>query len=163
MTNDQLTGDEQRVLDLVNDANIAMLTYVDPSGKLLSKPMATQDTDVDGSLYFIAELHSDKVQALQADPRVNVSYSERGSWVSIAGTASVVDDEARLEELWSAFTDSWLQGGPDNPENILIEVDAESAEYWDAPGGSKVVQLTNLVKAKVTGDRVRGDNETVEM
>ena len=103
------------------------------------------------------------MQALQADPRVNVSYSERGSWVSIAGTASVVDDEARLEELWSAFTDSWLQGGPDNPENILIEVDAESAEYWDAPGGSKVVQLTNLVKAKVTGDRVRGDNETVEM
>ncbi len=163
MTNDQLTGDEQRVLDLVNDAKIAMLTYVDPAGKLLSKPMATQDTDVDGALYFIAELHSDKVQALQADPRVNVSYSERGSWVSIAGTARVVDDEARLEELWSAFTDSWLQGGPDNPENILIEVDAESAEYWDAPGGSKVVQLTNLVKAKVTGDRVRGDNETVEM
>ena len=29
---------------------------------------------------------------------------------------------------------------------------AESAEYWDSPG-SKVTQVLNLVKAKVTGER----------
>ena len=42
------------------------------------------------------------------------------------------------------------------------EVDGTSAEYWDSPG-SKVVQVANLVKAKVTGERYEGDNETVDL
>ncbi|MCW2759635.1 MAG: Pyridoxamine 5-phosphate oxidase [Nocardioidaceae bacterium] len=46
---------------------------------------------------------------------------------------------------------------------MLIEVSPTSAEFWDAPGGSKVVQLANLVKSRLTGDRIEGDNETVEL
>lgn len=154
---------EQHVRDLLDDAKIAMLTYVDPSSKLVSKPMATQDAEYDGTLRFIAERDSDKVRALQADPRVNVSYSQNGTWISVAGTAAIVNDEAKLAELWDTFTDSWLEGGPENPNNIMIEVTPDSAEYWDAPGGSKVIQLTNLVKAKLTGSRIEGDNAQVEL
>ena len=55
------------------------------------------------------------------------------------------------------------RGRTDNPNNVLVEIDADTAEYWDAPGGSTVVQLVNLVKAKVTGSRVEGDNETVDL
>ena len=158
-----MSTEQQHVIDLLSDAKIAMLTYVDPTDKLLSKPMATQEADFDGTLRFIAERDSDKVAALQADPRVNVSYSQNGTWISVAGTASIVEDQAKLGELWSTFTDSWLEGGPENPNNILIEVDPVSAEYWDAPGGSKVIQLTNLVKSKVTGSRIEGDHEQVDL
>jgi hypothetical protein len=45
---------------------------------------------------------------------------------------------------------------------VLIKVTASSAEYWDTPN-SKVVQVVNLVKAKVTGERYEPDNETVEL
>ena len=45
---------------------------------------------------------------------------------------------------------------------MLIKVDAHSAEYWDSPG-SKVTQVANLVKAKLTGKRFEGDNETVDL
>jgi general stress protein 26 len=93
---------------------------------------------------------------------VNVSYSSSDSWVSVAGTAEVVDDVAKLEELWNTFTDAWLEGGPENPENILIRVAADSAEYWDSPG-SKVTQVLNLLKAKATGERFEGDNKTVDL
>ena len=104
--------------------------------------------------------------------RSRPSRPTRGSTCPTATTApgsrwpappAIVNDEAKLTELWDTFTGSWLEGGPENPENILIEVDAESAEYWDAPGGSKVVQLTNLVKAKLTGSRIEGDNEQVDL
>lgn len=156
-------SEKQRIADLLDNANIAMLTYVDPGGKLLSKPMATQDSDFDGTLRFIAERDSDKVAALGVDPRVNVSYSQNGTWISVAGRATIVNDEARLAELWDTFTDSWLEGGPDNPNNIIIEVTPESAEYWDAPGGSKVIQLANLVKSRLTGSRIEGDNEQVDL
>ena len=67
-----------------------------------------------------------------------------------------------MRELWNSFTDAWLEGGPDNPNNILIEVEAESAEYWDAPGNSKIVQLANLAKSAVKGERIEGDNDVVD-
>jgi general stress protein 26 len=160
-----MTEDEDRaakVRELVKSSRLAMLTTLDPAGRLVSKPMATQDVEFDGDVYFIAERSSHKVRNIERDPRVNVAYSGSGSWVSLSGDAVVLDDPERLAELWDTFTDAWMEGGPENPENILIHVDAQSAEYWDAPN-SKVVQVVNLVKAKVTGERYEPDNETVEL
>ena len=164
MTNspEQTTEEQTKVHDLIRKTRLAMLTSVGPDGRLMSKPMATQDVEFDGDVWFVAERDSHKVRNIEARPQVNVAYSGKGSWVSLAGTASVVDDTARLAELWNTFTDAWLEGGPENPNNILIRVEAESAEYWDTPGG-KVTQLANLVKAKVTGKRFEGDNESVDL
>ena len=114
--------------------------------------MATQDVEFDGDVWFIAERNSQKVRNITARPQVNVAYAGGSSWVSLSGTASVVDDPAKLAELWNMFTDAWMEGGPESPNNVLIKVDATSAEYWDTPG-SKVTQVLNLVKTKVTGER----------
>jgi general stress protein 26 len=161
---DQTTREDkaEKVRDLIRSTRLAMLTSIGPDGRLVSKPMATQDVDFDGDVYFIAERDSDKVRNIGANPAVNVAYVSHDSWVSLAGVAEVVDDQAKLAELWNTFTDAWLEGGPENPNNILIRVSADSAEYWDTPG-SKVTQVANLVKAKVTGKRFEGDNETVDL
>ena len=151
-----------KVAGLVKGIRVAMLTSTDAQGRLVSRPMATQDVDFDGDVWFITECSAEHTRNLQADPRVNVAYSSSSSWVSIAGTARVVDDPARLREYWNAFTDAWLEGGPDNPNNVLVHVEADTAEYWDSPG-SKVTQVVNLVKAKVTGERFEGDNEVVDL
>jgi general stress protein 26 len=152
----------RKVAELMKGVRIAMLTCVGEGGKLVSRPMATQDVDFDGDVWFIAERSSEKVAEIRRSPQVNVAYSGNGTWVSLSGRAEVVDDTAKLAELWNTFTDAWLEGGPDNPENVLVHVDAESAEYWDGPG-SKVTQVLNLVKAKATGRRLEGDNESVDL
>lgn len=153
----------QKVAEIIKSARVAMMTQVDSTGRLVSHPMATQDVDFDGTVWFIAERSSDKVRDLTSNPQVNLAYSGNGAWVSLSGTARVVDDRARLEELWGTFTDTWMEGGPDNPENVLIEVTGDTAEYWDAPGGSKVIQLANLVRSAVKGERLEGDNEVVDL
>ncbi len=155
-------AEQEKVRALIKDSRIAMLTTLDPQGRIVSQPMATQDVEPDSDLWFIAERSSEKVANIERDPRVNVSYSSSDSWVSVTGTAEVVNDVAKLEELWNTFTDAWMQGGPENPENVLVRVSADSAEYWDSPG-SKVTQVLNLVKAKVTGERFEGDNRTVDL
>jgi general stress protein 26 len=152
-----------KVRELIRKTRIAMLTHADEHGNLISKPMATQDVDFDGTVYFIAERTSDQVQDLQQRPSVNVAYAGEGAWVSLTGSALVVNDVDKLKELWDSFTGSWLEGGPENPDNILIEVTGRSAEYWDTPGGSKVTQVANLVKAKVTGDTIKGDKGVVDL
>ncbi len=159
---DSQQDQQEKVHDLVKSTRVAMLTSIGPDGALVSKPMATQDVEFDGDVWFVAERASEKVRNITANPRVNVSYAGGSSWVSLSGTASVVDDPARLAELWNTFTDAWMEGGPDNPNNVLVKVDADTAEYWDSPGG-KVTQLVNLVKAKTTGKRFEGDNEKVDL
>jgi general stress protein 26 len=151
-----------KVRDLIKSTRLAMLTSVDPDGRLVSMPMATQDVEFDGDVWFIAERESHKVRNIRANPSVNVAYASHDSWVSLAGRAEVVDDNAKLAELWNTFTGAWLEGGPENPNNILIRVSADSAEYWDTPG-SKVTQVANLVKAKVTGKTFDGENEKVDL
>lgn len=154
--------DVAKVAELIDDIRIAMLTTVAPDGRLMSHPMATQDSDFDGTVRFIGERRSQKVTNLEANPQVNVAFTGSGSWVSLSGTARVVSDPAELEKYWDTFTDAWLEGGPENPNNIIIEVQGTSAEYWDGPG-SKVIQVLNLVKAKATGQRYEGDNEKVDL
>ena len=135
----------QKVRDIIKGTRIAMLTHVDEDGRLVSKPMATQEVDFDGTVRFIAERASDQGMDIQKNPNVNVAYSGNGAWVSLSGTARIVNDTDKLRELWSSFTGSWLEGGPENPNNVLIEIDADTAEYWDTPGGSKVTQVANLI------------------
>lgn len=151
-----------KVAGLVKGIRVAMLTSTDAQGRLVSRPMATQDVDFDGDIWFITERSAEHTRNLQGDPRVNVAYSGDSSWVSVAGTAEVVDDPERLKEYWNLFTDAWLEGGPENPENVLLHVSADTAEYWDSPG-SKVTQVVNLVKATVTGERFEGDNRVVDL
>ena len=153
----------QKVRDIIKGTRIAMLTHVDEDGRLVSKPMATQEVDFDGTVRFIAERASDQGMDIQKNPNVNVAYSGNGAWVSLSGTARIVNDTDKLRELWSSFTGSWLEGGTENPNNVLIEIDADTAEYWDTPGGSKVTQVANLIKAKVTGNTVDGENEVVDL
>ena len=154
-----------KVAAMIKGVRIAMLTHVRPDGRLVSSPMATQDVEFDGDVLFIARRSSDQVRDLssvEGGAQVNVAYSSDSTWVSVAGRAEVVHDAALLDELWNAFTDAWLEGGPEDPENVLVRVRAESAQYWDSPG-AKVTQLANLVKAKVTGSRVEGDRGVVDL
>lgn len=154
-----------KVAGMIKDIRVAMLTHVRPDGRMVSCPMATQEVEFDGDVLFIARRSSDQVRDLSSvvgGAPVNVAYSSDSTWVSVAGRAEVVQDSALLAELWNAFTDAWLEGGPEDPENVLIRVRAESAEYWDSPG-AKVTQLANLVKAKVTGSRVEGDQGVVDL
>jgi general stress protein 26 len=159
---DHKSDGASRIADLVKGVRIAMLTHVDAQGRLVSHPMATQDVEWDGDVLFIGERDSDKVRDLRSNPAVNLAYSGESSWVSVSGTAEVVDDRETLREQWSLFTDAWLEGGPDDPNNVLIRVKADTAEYWDSPG-AKVTQVANLVKAKLTGDRMDPPNEVVDL
>ena len=79
-------------------------------------------------------------------------YADPGSdsYVSVSGTARIVENMARKEELWNAMVKAWFPKGVDDPELALIAVDVTKAEYWDVKS-SKLVQLFTMAKAAVTG------------
>jgi general stress protein 26 len=152
-----------KVRDLVKDERTCMFTTIGPDGSIVSRPMATQEVEFDGDLWFFAEASSPKVAEVQADPRVNIGYAGSSSWVSVSGTAEVVRDARKNEELWNSFAEAWFAKGPTDPDVVLLKVRTQSAEYWDSPGG-RVASVIALVKSKVTGDKPDvGENETVRL
>lgn len=157
--------DVKKLAALIKDITIAMLTTVTSDGSLRSRPMYTQQQEFDGTLWFFLGKHSHTVEELSADPRVNVSYAATGdnNFVSVSGTATLVGDRAKAEQLWSPLYKAWYPGGLDDPNLALLRVDIERAEYWDAPS-SAVVQLAGFVKAIVTGQAAKGaENRRIDL
>ena len=151
------------VRDLIKDEHIAMLTTTGLDGRLVSRPMGVQAVDFDGDLWFFAAEDSHKVAEIQQDSAANAAFSGSSSWVSVSGSAAVVRDRQKIRDLWNAVAEAWFPDGPDAPEVVLIRLHAESAEYWDSPGG-RVATLFSLLKAKATGKPYDGgENETVQL
>jgi len=153
----------KKVAELAKDINIGMLTTVDADGHFVSRPMGQQDVDDDGVMWFFAERDSRKIGHIAANPHVNVTLSSPSTWISIDGTAEIVDDAAKTHELWNGWVEAWLPQGPDDGSVILIKVSGETAEYWDTPGG-RIASVISFVKAKVTGEPYDGgENERVTL
>lgn len=143
-----------------------MLTTAEADGTLRSRPMATQKPeDFDGELWFFTQASSPKVDEVEGEHEVNVSYADAGSqtYVSVSGRAANVRDRAKAEELWSPAMKAWFPKGLDDPELALLKVTVAKAEYWDAPS-STLVHLVGFVKAVVTGKTYQpGENEKISL
>lgn len=157
---DQPVGDRAHLVELMKDMPIAMLTTFGTEGPR-SVPMSRQEVEPDAELWFISARDTAHTRALAHDASVALTFSSRDAWVALTGTGHVVDDTAKLRELWNTFAEAWLPGGPEDPNAVLIRVDVDKAEYWDTPGG-KIASLLSFAKVKLTGDTYDARHGTVE-
>ena len=155
-----------KVTELVDRAESAMLTTMTPGGDHLSRPMAVQEVEFDGDLWFFTYDDSDKAAQIGLNPQVNVAFAndKQSEWLSIAGTAEIVHDRAKAEQLWSKPLETWFPDGLETSGLALIKVHADTAEYWDA-STSKVKQLFGMRRAikKDDPDEFPADNRTVDL
>jgi general stress protein 26 len=158
MTREQMIA---KVAELIKDINIAMLTTEADDGLLHSRPMATQKTEFDGTLWFFTGLSTGKVSEIDWNPEVNLSYAEPKDtrYVSVSGSAEIVDDKAKMQELWSDIYRAWFPQGLDDPDLCLMKVEVSFAEFWDVPSG-KMVQVFGFLKALATGERLKMEGDS---
>ena len=145
-----------KLKSLLEGIDFCMLTTID-RGHLRARPMSTQELDDDGDLWFFTSDRTHKIDEIEADNRVNAAYSnpDDNVYVSVSGAASIVKDQAKIEELWNPILKAWFPDGLDDPTLCLLKVSVEEAEYWDSPN-SKLVQIAGFVKALVTGRQIDG-------
>ena len=125
---------------MITEIPVAMLTTTG-MGRLRSRPMVTQRAAFDGDLWFLTPRATGKTGEIRDRQTVHVTYvspaDNRFVWAS--GMASVVDDRARVSELWHPGYLPWLPGGPADPGTVLIKVRVEEAEYWHPKEGRMVL------------------------
>lgn len=140
----------EKLRGLIKNIDMAMLTTLD-NGVLRSRPMSTQEMEPNGELWFFTSRSTHKAEEIARDNRVNVSYaSGKSTFVSVSGTASLVNDREKIDELWNPSHKLWFPNGKDDPDLVLLKVDVEQAEYWDFPSGT-LVHLYSSLKSMVTG------------
>lgn len=145
--------------ELIDGIEVAMMTTRRPDGQLVSRAMQTQERRSHSDLWFVTDIHSNKLEELAHDPQVNLAYykDRTREWVSVSGTALLTRDRDLVHSFYRPTWKAWfpeegddLDGGPDDPRIALILVEAHSVYYSkkDRPG---VLALFELARAMVTG------------
>ena len=162
------TRDEKlaKLREIVKAVDICMLTTVDEGGELHSRPMSNnRDVEFGGDLWFFTYGSSHKADEVGRVPKVNASFADvKGQlYASVSGSAEVVRDRAKIEELWQPQLKAWFPEGVDTPDIALLKVTAERAEYWDG-SQSFVAHAVGLVSSLISGEPAQlGENEKLEL
>ncbi|MDN5762766.1 MAG: pyridoxamine 5'-phosphate oxidase family protein [Microlunatus sp.] len=157
------TQDYEQVAELISKARFAFVTTVDSDGRLVSRPLAVQDREFDGDLYFFTADPSSKTDQVGDDSHVNVSLQSGDGYLSIAGTASVTRDQGLIDELWNKAAAAWFENGREDPAVALLKVHADSAEFWtmDSPKPVALIKYAAAIAKDEQPDV--GTNKTVDL
>lgn len=145
--------------ELLADFSVAMLVTRTAGGDLRSRPMALAQIEPAGTLWFLTERDSEKMDEIARDNRVNISMQADSKFVSVSGTVAAVEDRAKIDELWSETFKVWFPRGKDDPDLQLIRFDGTTGEYWDNSGLSGIKYLIEAGKAYLTGKRPDVEND----
>lgn len=155
----------EKVKEIANDTRVAMLTTIDEHGHLHSRPMALNDIEEDGTMWFFTSKFSDKVSEIREESQVNLSFANASSsnYLSIAAKATLVEDQQVINEKYNTFVKAWFPEGTESNKIALLKITPSTAEYWDG-AGSKLAQLFKVGAALIKGEAYSGgENETVKM
>jgi general stress protein 26 len=120
------------------------------------------------AVFFLADARHQKDDDIKTDDiktygKVCLAFADTAGqkYVSVAGSAEVMADRAKIRELWNTPAKAWWES-PDDPNIRILKVTPEDAQYWDAPGSA--VAYVKMTVAALTGTPPNmGENRKVAM
>jgi len=155
------------IQEMVKDIKYTMMTTRNDENHLHSCPMNTTETSIGAKeIWFIGHSPCETVSSIEKNSEVNLAYvSEDGKkYLSIAGTAELVEDEEKLNELWSPMYNAYFEKGKEDPRVQLIKVTPHGAEYW--ANGNAITSAVKMAAAAVTDTAIEkslGENFSIEL
>lgn len=142
----------EKLKELVKDINICMFCTQVEALPFDTRPMATMDVDDEGNFWFFSQKGSNKNVEVKQNDIVQLIYAKPASseFLSVTGSAHLVQDRSKIEELWTPMVKAWFTEGKDDPDLSVIKVVPQNAYYWDTKHG-KMVSLIKIATAVVTG------------
>ena len=152
---------------MVKDIKYTMMTTRNGENHLHSCPMNTTETSIGAKeIWFIGHKPSETVDNIKQNPEVNLAYvtQESDKYLSISGSAELVEDEEKLNELWSVMYNAYFEQGKDDPKVQLIKVVPHGAEYW--ANGNAITSAVKMAAAALTDNAVEkslGENFSIKL
>lgn len=153
---------EDRIWSAIESIRICMMATTDGS-MLRARPMQAMARRDEGVIWFFTDVTDAKDDEIRAHPQVCLAFADVNdkTYVSVSGRVELVDDRAKIRELWVPPAQAYFPNGPDDPNLRLLRVDPERGEFWDSPS-STIVVAVKMAGAILRGTRPDlGDNEKV--
>jgi general stress protein 26 len=148
---DDLTATDAvaKIKEITGKAKTCFFCTSTPAGGIDGRPMAVQQVDDLGNLWFLSSDDSHKNAALAADASVTLFFqgSAHSDFLVIDGTATVSKDKNKIHELWEPIIKTWFTGGEDDPRITVIKVAPTGGYYWDTKHGSFVAGVKMMIGA----------------
>ncbi len=124
------------LIEKMDDVRVGMLGVEGSSQHM--QPM-THFTDWDtNTLYFITSSDTDLVRAVGLGGRAHycVVGKDQDFHACLAGTLEQVEDQAKLDELWSPVAGAWFEKGREDPKVTLLRLTLADASVWGSTESS---------------------------
>ena len=136
-------------------------TEVVARGSSRSRPMAVQQVDEQGRLWFLSASDSHKNEEVAADPAVHLYFqaSAHAGFLSLTGTVRASRDQAKIEELWNPIMKTWFTEGRNDPRITVLRFTPREGYYWDTKHGKAIAGIKMLIGAaigKTLDDSIEG-------
>lgn len=136
---------------ILSDYDTVML-ICNAGDKLNARPMAIAHLEDNCDLWFFTADHTEKTEELKNDSRTHITcQKDHGSYLSLSGTATVSHDRAKMKELWKESFRVWFPKGIDELNIALINVKAETGEYWDNRGAKGISYIFKALSSYISG------------
>lgn len=151
-----------KIRELVDKAKSCFFcTAVPTPGSVGARPMAVQEVDDEGNLWFLSSSDSHKNDELSVDPGITLYFqgAPHSDFLQLNGFASVSRDRARIKALWKPIMKTWFTEGIDDPRITVIKVTPTDGYYWDTVHGRAVAGVKMMIGAaigKTLDDSIEG-------
>jgi general stress protein 26 len=143
----------EKLKDLVDDIKICLFcTNLKTDDGSTARPMATQEVDEEGNLWFFSGIDSDKNREVKENKNVQLFFSDpsKSTYLVVNGEAEVVIDHEKFEKYWNPLVKTWFKEGKDDPNLSLLKVVPNISYYWDVDG-NRMVNFVKMIASVATG------------
>ena len=111
--------------------------------------------DQDGkAIWFITSADTDLAEAVGsgAQGQLTLATPQQDYHASVRGQMTFVQDEAKLDELWSPFAAAWFKDGREDESIRLLKFMPQEAAVWASEANAVLVGL-RLIRARLSDDK----------
>ncbi len=136
-------------------------TGIQEGMEIKTRPMALQQIDEEGNLWFLSASDSHKNHEISQNPAVQLfsrdlhipifyRYMEK----HLSATIKI-----KIEQLWKPLLKTWFTEGKEDPRITVIQVTPSNGYYWDNKHGNTMAfakMVTGAIIGKTLDDSVEG-------
>lgn len=148
----EVNQDQQQFHEVAAGFANAMLVTLRPDGAMHARPMAVAALRPNGQTYFATTMDSPKVQELEANAEVLVTFQGESQFATLRGPVRVSQDAQLIDELWQSDWEVWFPAGKTDPNLCILVVTARDGEFWDRRGAQGVGYRFIDAEARRRGD-----------
>ena len=152
----------KKIKELADASKTCFLCTDIKTGKAFAtRPMAVQEVDDEGNIWFLSASDSHQNEHIGADPHVQLLFkgSDYSDFLSVYGSASISKDKEKIEKFWNPMIKTWFTEGKDDPRITVVKVEPIDGYYWDTKHGTIVSfakQLIGAATGQTLDDSIEG-------